>query len=492
MNRRAAGAAALLLGLGLAQAAPREDPRIAAVERGLLPGVVTELTPPMSLAERMRMYGVPGVSVAVVDGGRLAWAHAWGVAEAGQRVPLTPRTLMQAASISKPLAAFGALKLVDQGRLPLDADIAPLLRRWRLPPGAQTPERPVTVRGLLGHTAGLTVHGFPGYPPGQPLPTLAQVLDGIAPANTEPVRVKAVPGSAWRYSGGGYVLLQLLMEDVTGEPFERWMARELLRPAGLRHSLFGRLPDAPLTRAASGHDEGQVIEGRRANKVELAAGGLWTTPTELARLSLGLQRVMAGRDQPWLRASRLAQARQPQAVPDARSGLGLFLHDAASFGHDGRNAGFDSSWAMDGQRALIVMINANAFELIEEIRRAVAVAHGWHDLAPRRLTRAQVEAGFEAGPLYLRGSMNDWGTSAPMQRGEGRRYTLELALPAGRHSFKFASADWQAVDLGAGEAGLAIAGGNLELEVPAAARYRFVLDASDALRPRHAVEKVDP
>ncbi len=489
---RALAAAIAVTATTVAPAAgPAPDPRIAAVERGLLPPVVTEATVPMTLADRMRHHGVPGVSVAVVDGGRLVWARAWGVAQQGQPVALTPATLMQAASISKPLAAFGALKLVDQGRLSLDADISPQLRRWKLPPGAQTPGHPVTLRGLLGHTAGLTVHGFPGYEPGKPLPTLMQVLDGQPPAHTEPVRATQRPGSEWRYSGGGYVLLQLLMEDVTGEPFARWMAREVLRPAGMATSLFGRLPDAPLSMAAAGHMDGQVIEGRRANKVELAAGGLWTTPTELARLSVALQPVMNGADRPWLRARSLALARQRQAVPHARSGLGVFLHGADGFGHDGRNAGFDSSWMMDGRRALIVMINANAFELIEEIQRAVAVAHGWHDLAPQRLTRAQVEAGYDAGPLYLRGSMNDWGTTAAMTRVDGRRYVLELALPAGRHEFKFGSADWQAVDLGGGEGGLAIAGGNLVLEVPAAARYRFELDATDALRPRHTIEKVD-
>jgi CubicO group peptidase (beta-lactamase class C family) len=490
--RRALAGAALLVATVGTQARPAADPRIAAVERGLLPAVVTEATVPMTLADRMRHHGVPGVSVAVVDGGRLVWAQAWGLAQAGQAQTLSTTTLMQAGSISKPLAAFGALKLVQQGRLALDADIAPQLRRWQLPPGAQTAEKPVTVRGLLGHTAGLSVHGFAGYVPGQPLPTLAQVLDGVAPANSEPVRVRAVPGSEWRYSGGGYVLLQLLMEDLTGEPFAPWMAREVLRPAGMPTSRYGRLPAAPSSTAAAGHMDGRVIDGRRANMVEEAAGGLWTTPTELARLSLALQRAMAGQDQPWIRASSLAQARQPQAVKGARTGLGLFLHGPTAFGHDGRNAGFDSSWMMDGQRALVVMVNANNFELIEEIRRAVAVAHGWDDLAPPRLSRAQVEAGFNAGPLYLRGSMNEWSTAAPLARADGRRYAVELALPAGRHEFKFASADWKAVDLGAGEGGLAIAGGNLVLDVPAAARYRFTLDASDVLRPRHAVERVAP
>lgn len=493
MRRREAlpGLAALLAAPAWGQAAP--DPRIAAVEQGLLPPVVSEVTTPMSLASRMRHHGVPGVSVAVVDRGRLAWAHAWGLAQAGEPVPLTPDTLMQAGSVSKAVTALAVLRLADQGRLDLDADIAPLLRGWRLPTGAQSTKRPVTVRGLLSHTAGLTVHGFAGYVPGQPLPTLAQVLDGVPPANSPPVRVATEPGREWRYSGGGYVLLQLLLEDLTGEPFAAWMQRQLLQPAGMAASRFGRLPDAPLGVAAAGHMEGRVIDGRRANMVEEAAGGLWSTPTDLARLALGLQAAMAGRAQPWLTPARLAEARRRPDVPRARTGLGLFLHGPHAFGHDGRNAGFDSRWLVDGQRALVVMINGNADELIEEIARAVAVAHGWDDLAPPRVTRAQAEAGFAAGPVYLRGSFNAWGTGNPLQAGAGRRYVLEIDLPAGRLEYKFGSADWQAVDLGAGEgAELRREGANLAIEVPRAGRYRFSLDASDALRPRHTVERLSP
>ena len=497
---RAAVAAVTLWGAGLAVAAgpvglasAALEPRIFAVEQGLLPTVVTEATAPMRLADRMRHHGVPGVSVAVVDHGRLAWVHAWGRAQADAAVPLTRHTLMQAGSVSKSLTALGALKLADQGRLDLDADVATLLRRWPLPAGAQSPQRPVTVRGLLGHTAGLSVHGFRGYVPGQPLPTLVQVLDGVPPANNVPVRVSTPPGQEWRYSGGGYVLLQVLLEDITGEPFARWMRREVLRPAGMMSSRFGRLTDAPLAQAASGHIEGRVIEGRRANMVEEAAGGLWATPADLARLSLGLQRVMAGQAQPWLKPAWLAEARKPSPLADARSGLGLVLHSPDAFGHDGRNAGFDTRWWMDRQRAVVIMINANAFELVEEIMRAIAVAQGWNDLAPQRLTRQQVEAGFEAGPVYLRGSMNDWGASTVLARTDGRRFEVEVELPAGRHEFKYASADWKAVDIGAGEdAQLALGGANLPLEMARPGRYRFRLDASDALRPRHTVERLLP
>jgi CubicO group peptidase (beta-lactamase class C family) len=487
----------LLAAAALPALASSPDPRIGQVETALWPALVTEATKPWTLAERMRHHRVPGVSIAVVEDGRLVWARAWGVAMQGEATPLTPDTLLQAGSVSKAVAALGALKLAEQGRLDLDADVNTLLKSWKLSPGAQTAERPVTVRGILGHTAGLTVHGFPGTVPGQPVPTLRQILDGQPPARTAAVRASVLPGREWRYSGGGYVLLQQLMGDVTGEPFAAWMRREILHPAGMATSRFGALPaDTPLAQAAAGHTGGQVIEGRRATMVEEAAGGLWTTPTELVQLALGLQRTMAGDAQPWIAPRRLAEALRPNAtVPQARSGLGFFLHGRNGFGHDGRNAGFDSRWAVDGRRAIAIMVNANSFGLIDELMRAVAVAHGWDDVAPRRITLAELRAGFEAAPIFLRGSMNGWSaTTRLVPTGDGR-FAVEIELPAGRHEFKFGSDDWQRIDLGAGAAEpatLAGGGANLVHETPAPGRWRFTLDARDPAAPRYAVEPASP
>jgi CubicO group peptidase (beta-lactamase class C family) len=486
---------AAALAVGTSALASPIDERIARVERSLLPPVLTDATQPMRLAERMTHYGVPGLSVAVVDQGRLAWAQSWGVAQRGDPTPLTPQTLMQAASISKALTALGAFRLADQGRLDLDADVNTKLLRWKLPPGAQTVERPVTVRRVLGHSAGLTVPGFPGYAPGAPVPTLVQVLDGQPPANTPPVRADTLPGSVWRYSGGGTTLLQLLMEDVTGEPFAAWMKREVLVPAGMPASFFGALPDAPLALAAAGHRQGRVIDGLRTTHPEQSAAALWTTPSELARLSIGLQRVLAGDSVPWLARTRLVEALQP-SLPGAPSGLGFTLDGGDFFGHDGSNAGFEARWRADRQgRAVIVMANANgAMRLIDEVLRAVASAHGWSDRLPARLSVAQLRETFSASPLFLRGSMNGWGLDAPLAAAATapERFVVDVELPAGRSDFKFAAPDWQRVDLGASSDGradaLELRGGNLRIELERAGRYRFTLDVSDPAAPRYTVE----
>jgi CubicO group peptidase (beta-lactamase class C family) len=469
---------------------------IARVERSLLPPLVTERTQPMRLADRMRHYRVPGLSVAVVDKGQLVWAHAWGVAQAGRAQPLTTTTLMQAASISKAVTGIGALKLVEQGKLNLDVDVNTMLRTWRVPPGAQTADKPVTLRRLLSHSAGLSTPGFAGYARGQPVPTLPQILDGVPPANSEAVRVTTAPGSGWRYSGGGYVVVQQLMDDATGEPFADWMQREVLAPAGMSSSLFGALPEAPLSRAAAGHQRGRAIVGLRHTHPEQAAAALWTTPSDLARLSIALQRILAGEASPLLTQAGLAEALRVQTAP---SGLGFILEgrgDALRFGHDGSNFGFESRWQADRRRAVIVMANANgAMKLIEEVVRAVAKVQGWTDLQAPRVTTAQLRESFAATPLFLRGTMNEWGLGAPLSEVAPGRFVAELALATGLHEFKFAAEDWARIDLGAAEESrrrdrLAAGGANLEFDVKRAGRYRFMLDVRDPAAPRYAVERL--
>jgi CubicO group peptidase (beta-lactamase class C family) len=173
------------------------DARIGRVENGLLPAAVIKGAPPaiMKLAERMEFYKVPGVSVAVINDGRIEWARAYGVKDATTKDLLTTETLFQAGSISKPTAALAALKLVQEGKLNLDEDVNVKLVSWKVPENEFTKTQKVTLRRLLTHSAGLTVHGFPGYAADAEVPTLIQVLNGEKPANTDPIRVDTVPGT---------------------------------------------------------------------------------------------------------------------------------------------------------------------------------------------------------------------------------------------------------------------------------------------------------
>src|SRR5206468_690196 len=147
---------------------------------------------------------IPGLSLAIIQDGKVIRVKGYGVAEQGGERPVTASTLFQAGSISKSVAAVGALRLVQEGKLALDEDVNAKLTTWKVPENAFTREKKATLRGILSHTAGLTVHGFPGYAVDGPVPSLVQVLNGEKPTNTAPIRVDILPGSKWRYSGGGY------------------------------------------------------------------------------------------------------------------------------------------------------------------------------------------------------------------------------------------------------------------------------------------------
>src|SRR5690348_12170020 len=233
--------------------APQSQPeaaRIARIENGLLPAVLIKGQPPqpMTISSRMEHYKVPGVSVAFFDHGQILWTHAYGLADVAAKKPVTPDTLFQAASISKPVSALAALRLVQDGKLSLDEDVNVKLKTWKVPDNAFTEKEKVTLRRILSHSAGLTVHGFPGYASGAPIPSVVQILNGEKPANTDPIRVDVVPGTLWRYSGGGYVILQTLLSDVTGKSFPQLMRELVLDPAGMARSTYEQ--PLPKSRAA--------------------------------------------------------------------------------------------------------------------------------------------------------------------------------------------------------------------------------------------------
>jgi CubicO group peptidase (beta-lactamase class C family) len=378
---------------------PALDQRIARIESHLLPGIIVKGAPLQntSIAERMRVFNTPGVSVAVVNGGVIEWARGYGVQEAGGTVPVTAHTRFQAASISKPVAAMAALRLVQDGRLPLDEDVNAKLTSWKVPGNDFTKQQPVTLRRLLSHSAGLTVHGFPGYASDAPLPTLVQILDGAKPANTAPIRVDILPGSEWRYSGGGYTVVQQMLVDVTGRPFPQFMRDTVLQALGMSDSTYEQpLPDGLRAQAASGHRaDGKVVEGRYHTYPEMAAAGLWTTPGDLARFAIALQQAIAGKSNTVLSP---ATAREMLTLQKGSYGLGLSLSGAggsARFGHGGSNEGFRCemvAYMETGQGAVVMTNSDRGGRVGQELLRAIASEYGWPDYpGPREKTLAQVD-----------------------------------------------------------------------------------------------------
>ena len=331
---------------------------------------------------QLNAHHVPGLSLAIIDGGKIVKARGYGVTDTAGGGPVTAATLFQAGSISKSVAALGALHLVEQGRLALDEDVNAKLTTWKVPDNEFTGKEKVTLRRLLSHTAGLTVHGFAGYGVGEPRPTLVQALNGEKPANSPAIRVDMLPGSKWRYSGGGYTVLQQMILDVTGQPFPAFMQQTVLAPLHMSHSTYEQpLPgDKAVTTASGYYADGKPVKGRWHIYPEMAAAGLWTTASDLATFAIGVQRSLAGTSNPVI-----SQAMTRQMLTDQKDGdgLGVFLqgkgHDLR-FMHDGRDEGFDAvmvSYAETGQGA-VIMINANSdSRMVPHILETIATEYHW-------------------------------------------------------------------------------------------------------------------
>lgn len=396
--------ALLCLGLVLTAAAEgAEVPTAARVERvlkGLRPKLEVESVPVRwSLLERMAAYKVAGVSIAIVEGNRVVWAQGFGVKDAGGNDPVTAATLFQAASCSKPVAVSAMLRLVDKGTLSLDTNVNDYLKSWKLPENDFTKQAPVTLRRLASHTGATTVHGFPGYEVGAPRPTVPELLDGKAPANNQPVRVDALPGKNFRYSGGGFTILQQLLVDVSGTPFPTLLQQQVLGPLGMAHSTFEQpLSEARAAAGARGHQKGVVVPGGWHVYPELAAAGLWTTPTDLATWAIAVADAMSGRSTKFLSPATASQIIASAVGKGPRPGLGLFFlgsGDSLNFSHSGQNEGFINEFKMyakTGQGAAI-MINTgeSGFGLIREIQYAIAAEFGWPESGTTKITVVAVD-----------------------------------------------------------------------------------------------------
>jgi CubicO group peptidase (beta-lactamase class C family) len=365
--------------------------RIKRVREGLIknPGIVIKGQPPDSATvwERMKQYRVPGVSIAVINDYEVEWEEGYGVKEAGGTALVTPDTLFQAASISKPVAAAAALYYVEKGILGLDQDINSRLRSWKVPENQWTRKAKVTLRGLLSHTAGTTVHGFPGYAEGKELPSLAQILDGRKPANTAPIIVDIEIGSRFRYSGGGYTILQRLLLDVLGRPFSQIVQGVVLLKLDMSRSTFEQpLPQAWASEAASGHrPNGSVLPGRWHTYPEMAAAGLWTTPYDLALFAREIMLAKEGKSDRVLSHVMVETMLTPVK---GDYGLGFSVKGSGrdfQFSHGGGNEGFRCyllAYPERGQGAVIMTNGELGGELFTEILRSLSVEYGWPDFLP--------------------------------------------------------------------------------------------------------------
>ena len=370
--------------LSFGQTSP--DVQIKRIEQGLLPPVLIKGDPSWSIVDRMKFHKVPAVSIAVIKDFKVDWARAYGLKDVEAGEVVSTETLFQAGSISKSVNAMVAMKKVEQGRISLDEDINNKLTSWKLPDNEFTAKKKVTLRNLLSHTAGTTVHGFPGYAINEKVPTLQQILDGATPANTAAVRVDLEPGTRFRYSGGGTTISQLALMDIEKKPYPEIARDTVLAPLGMSNSTYSQpLPADWRKKAATGYrGNGSEVEGKIHVYPEMAAAGLWTTPTDLAKFAIEIQLSLAGRSNKIL-TKQSVEAMTSSVMDDV--GLGFFIEkhgNALYFGHGGADEGFRAELLVSKDKGygVAVMVNSDNGQILREVIRAVAKEYGWDEFLP--------------------------------------------------------------------------------------------------------------
>jgi len=330
---------------------------------------------------RMAHYHVPGLSLACIHNGTVEWTQAFGVARVGGE-PVTPETLFQASSIGMPVTAVAVLRLVERGRLNLDADVSQYVRSWKLPTNKFTEQKKVTLRELLSHTAGATVHGFEDYAAGEKVPTLVQVLNGESPANSAPVTIDFVSGSQFRYAGGNYAIIQQILIDATGESFPDLMQELVLQPLHMVHSTFQQpIPEKlqPLVATPPYDKDGNAIAGGPHTSPMTAVAGLWTTPSDLALFALAIQDALAGKPGAIVSPSTAHEMLRPVLGNYA---LGFVIDGNGPnryFFHPGANLGYLSFFfAYEKGDGMVLMSNQQYSKaLMLEVIDALAKQYGW-------------------------------------------------------------------------------------------------------------------
>lgn len=358
---------------------------IAAVENGLrypvrIKGQKEDL---MTLQARMATYKVPGVSIAVVDQGKIIWTKGYGVTDVETHQPVDEHTLFQACSISKVTAALGLMLLVQKGKVDLETDVNTYLKRWKVPKKKPFENESLTLRQLLSHSGGVTVSGVEAYAEDEQLPTVFEFLNGDKPVSKNDAVEMVIKPGEFHYSGGGTTIIELLIEDITGMSFKEYIQEFVFDPLEMTRSFFVRpLPKEETNFATSHTEDGKAIAGKYHTYPSFSAAGLWTTPTDLAKLGLNIQKSLQGDKTGLLTQSLAKEMITPQVDAEVSLiGLGFFIrNDQKTFGHSGSNPGTrcNAAFTTEGQKGVVIMTNSdNGCDLEAELRFSVYDAYNW-------------------------------------------------------------------------------------------------------------------
>ncbi len=364
--------------------------KIRLVETSLIGPTHNENARKWTITERMLHYKINGLSIAVIKDHKIAWAKGYGLADKTLKQPVTVTTLFQAGSISKSVNAIGIFRLAQEGKINLYKNINEYLTTWKFPYNAASKNTKISIAHLLSHTAGINVPGFSGYEKGQPIPSIYQILDGIKPANSPAVRSVFKPGLKYEYSGGGTLISQLIVTDVTHKSYNDFMRQKVLMPLGMSKSTFLSMPDNAST-ATGYYDNGKAINGKYHIYPELAAAGLWSTPTEIAKFIIALQQVYNGKLNNGILNKQSAKV-MLTPYKNTTAALGVFIDDFEGetyFEHDGLTHGFYSQYygSLNGGNGLVIMINSVNSGIVPEIVNSIAQVYNFRGLYRSRLNK---------------------------------------------------------------------------------------------------------
>nr|WP_321235084.1 serine hydrolase domain-containing protein [uncultured Psychroserpens sp.] len=406
------------------------DERISRIENGLQSNLQIQYGDSLSIQyynieERMKELGISGVSIAVMNNGIIEWAKGYGIADSLENRKVTTETLFQAGSISKPVAATRSLQLMEQGLIDLDLNVNTYLSSWKLPDNEFTEKEKVTTRRMLNHSAGLTISGFLGYKKGETTPSIPEILDGKG--NTGPVRVYKEPGGDWQYSGGGYTIMQLMITDIEQKQFPEIMQEYVLDPLGMKSSTYENpLPKAYHNIAATGYNfDGTQVEGKWFTYPEMAAAGLWTTPSELILWGKEIQQIFQTQKDGLLKVQTVNEMLIPEHGEDQGLGPYVLKH---IFGHGGSDEGFraDLTAWKETPNAVAIMVNSQKGNvIIKEILLSIVQEYSLQGINPRTRVfneQSQKELGRFIGKYHF----PEHGDAKISIKGNGLEFTGEI------------------------------------------------------------------
>lgn len=378
-----------------------------AVEQGLRLPVVFEndAVATFSVLDRLSFYKVPGLSFALIDNGKVAWSNGYGNLSSSSDKPVTRNTVFQAASLAKPVTAFALMRMHDKGKIDINRPINAYLRSYQLAGTQPGAEKLITFENLLNHSSGLSAGGYMGYVQGELIPTDLQTLLGQVPANTKPVALELIAGKQVMYSGAGYTLAEVALQDKFGKPFEQLMATWVLQPLDMQHSSFDMAyPQQTKVEVALGHDStGAVIEGGWRVHPEQAAAGLWSTAENLANLAVELTKGYHGNSDVISKRSARQMLAPVKPEEDLSAYFGgqpamTFVTDGEGerflFKHNGGNSGYRSFMIMypeTGDGAVFLTNSDAGFSVGFDMIRAASAVYNWPDYKAKAYRKRKVD-----------------------------------------------------------------------------------------------------